>query len=70
MILLFGSIRKFLDTVGNNSEIEERSWHDRIMDKESGPNGSGFELPPEGAPYSFPLRLMMQVSGVRKKLKN
>jgi hypothetical protein len=32
MILLFGSIRKFLDTAGNNSEIEERSWNDAIME--------------------------------------
>jgi hypothetical protein len=33
MMLLFASIWKFLDTAGNNAEIERRSWNDKIMEQ-------------------------------------
>jgi hypothetical protein len=54
MILLFGSIRKFLDTTGNNSEIEERSWHDRIMEYRNGLTRSLISIIPKFQhPMSF-----------------
>ena len=41
MIVLFGSrhffasIRKCLDTAGNNAEIERRSWNDTILEQKN-----------------------------------